>query len=300
MAFANESFRKILRVTGIIVFIGIGLIPLYQRFVEPQIDNINRYAEMLGGQLLSMVPESKGKEDLAQSYNEFMEKVKNREIEPERVEKVAAGILNASSTNQTLSPEEAEAILAVALYVPEADSTTTVINVNPPPKAPRPVQEWAEAGERVKYAFDFQEKVKEKHKSMPEAAPIPRIMNFQFSDGLKIVIDSNIKSELKSKDLEEIAIEVERLEAENLVKWEEDYLENMEIRFKKLEKSLEKMRLELENQTLQPEDITVHAIQAVKSLEIIDSLGIPIPVNIDSIIMNVEKELQSEGIYLKK
>jgi hypothetical protein len=291
MKFDNQKLKNILRIIGIIIFIGIGLIPIYQRFVEPQIDHINQYAELLGNKLLAMVPEGSGKENLAQQYQEFLEKVKKREVEPERVERVAAGILNASNAAEMLTPKQGEAILHLAFYTPPADSTNVAAAVNPLPETPA-MEEWAKVGERLKYTFDFQEKLQQQPVDPHKHLQLPRMMEFRCDNGLKIVMDSKIKTELSGQEFPELAVEVDKLEQENLLHWQENYEKELEIQMLQLEKSLEKMEQEIKNMEYDIDIRNSEILEAVKSIQILDSLGMPVPVNVDSILKAVEAELK--------
>ncbi len=298
MEFNKPNLKKSLKVAGVIVFIGVGLIPIYQRFVEPRIDHINQYAELLGEKLLAMVPEGSEKETLANDYQEFLEKVKNREVEPEKVERVAANILNATNANKTLTPKQAEAVLKTAFIIPEVDSFETVIKVKPVPEA-KVFEKWAEAGERLKYAFEFQTKLQEEHRQKAhEHPPLPKVMQFRFDDGLKIIVDDQLKTELTEQDFQEVAVYIEELEKQKILEWEKNFEKNFESRMKKMETSLEKMQREIEASEFEIQSLT--ALEALKSIQILDSIGISIPVNLDSILREVEIELKKVEVEESK
>lgn len=291
----KNKFKKALRAAGVTVFILLGALAIYNLAIKPKINDLNHYAELLGDKLLAMVPEGSGKAALAQTYRDFLEKVRNREVAPEGVERVAAGILNLSNSNKVITPEQAETVIQLAFSIPPADSLKTAPKiVSLPSVHPR---NWETTGKRLKLAFEFNEKMQHAPLSTPSPEqPLSRQMQFSFDKGIKIRVDKNIKAELAQHDLQELAREFQKLENEKLVLWQDDLAKEMETELRKMEAELARVQVELEQQDIQVSVHVEHARGVIKSIEGLDSLGILIPVNLDSILTEVEKELEKAEI----
>lgn len=305
----KTKLNKMLRIAGIIIFIVLGGIAIYNLSIKPKIDTLNNYVELLGNKFLAMVPEGSGKELLAGMYRDFAEKVRNREVEPEQVERVAAGILNLSNTHEQITPKQAEALLNIAAAIPEVDSAASA---PPAPKvaAVPPEKEWENLGERLKSVYEFNEKMRQ-HQialppemdsvSVPSPAPSPSHynMHFRVDEGLTIVIDSKMKMIFSEEAQRDLKQEFERLEKQKLLLWQEDYARRLEEQKKQIAVELAQMQQELEALKKLPEVYNFKVDVVVSTLQSLDSLGIPVPVNMDSILKETQKSIKKVEIKVE-
>lgn len=293
----KTKLTKIFRIAAVIIFIFLGVVAIYNLSIKPKIDVLNNYVELLGDKLLTMVPEGAGKEALAKMYLDFVEKVRNREVKPERIEQVAAGILNLSNNYEKITPQQAEAIIRVAVMLPELDSAKTVVEVIPAqPPAPA-AHEWETLGERLKSVYEFNEKLHlhplpSGQQPSPHVYPAPKPMHFRVDKGLTIVIDSDFKTDLQSKAYREAAEEMKKLEQQNILHWQEDFDREMEAEKKRMALELKQIQMELQQEEHSIKLNSIRVEEVVKVLQSLDSLDIPFPVNIDSIMKEVETELK--------
>jgi len=72
----------------------------------------------LGEQLLAMVPEGEEQDAVVAKWQQFATKAEKGEVPPERVERIAIGILNASNLDTALTAEDADDLLSFAFTEP--------------------------------------------------------------------------------------------------------------------------------------------------------------------------------------
>jgi hypothetical protein len=306
----KTKLTQMLRIVGIVVFIVIGGIAIYSLSIKPQIDTLNNYVELLGDKFLAMVPEGSGKELLANMYQDFAEKVRNREVEPKQVERVAAGILNLSNSRKKITPRQAEALLNITSASPEIDSAVIALSVPRSSPVP-PAEEWNVLGERLKSVYEFNEKIRQHQITMPspEEHPVsppqpqpqpPYSMHFRIDEGLTVIIDSKMKMVFTGEAQREIQQELKKLESQKILLWQNDYASKMEAEQKQMAAELAKMQRELEELQNLPEMQTIKTEVVVRTLQSLDSLGIPVPVNVDSILKDVQKSIKKVEVKVEK
>jgi hypothetical protein len=261
----KTKLTKIFRIAAVIIFILLGVVAIYNLSIKPKIDVLNNYVELLGDKLLTMVPEGAGKE-----------------AKPERIEQVAAGILNLSNNYEKITPQQAEAIIRVAVMLPELDSAKTVVEVIPAqPPAPA-AHEWETLGERLKSVYEFNEKLHlhplpPGQQPSPHVYPAPKPMHFRVDKGLTY---------------REAAEEMKKLEQQNILHWQKNFAREMEAEKKRMALELMQIQMELQQEEHSIKLNSIQVEEVVKVLQSLDSLGIPVPVNIDSIMKEVETDLK--------
>ncbi len=294
------KLKEALRGGGLAVFLLLGAIAVYQLAIRPKAGDLNRYVNLLGNQLLAMVPEGAGKESLAQVYRDFMEKVANREVPPERVERVAAGILNLANREKVITPEQARAVIRLAEYAPVADSVNMPMGSELPPLPPLPPGNWEELGTRLKELYEFNEKFRGiPLPPQPGQPPLAQKILFRAENGIKVVIDEAVKVELSRQELHDVEKKVAELEKLNLLRWQKDFDKQLERELQQVNVELERVEVILEDLEWQQKEQKIKTITVVKSLQSLDSLGVPIPVNVDSILKEVQKQLKEAGVQVE-
>ncbi|UCE05062.1 MAG: hypothetical protein JSW07_15765, partial [bacterium] len=163
---------------------------------------------LLGEKLMAMVPEGEGKEPVKKLFDDFIEQAKQKEVPPEKIENVAATILNLSNMDTMVTAKEAEAILKLSLAEPVKiervipDTIETAILEKPPqfiavvPEPPkhtkkRSPEEWLILGERIKSAYEFNSEMQKALGEQHEKFQAPQLsMKYHVEDGLRIAIDT--------------------------------------------------------------------------------------------------------------
>lgn len=286
----KSTLKKAAQGVGLALFILLGVVAVYNLAIKPRIVNLDQYVELLGDKLLTMVPEGSGKEKLAGIYQGFLERVRNREVDPAQVERVAAGILNLSNAHETLTPEQAEAIMRLASAMPEIDSVRKAPTPFPSPTS----REWDNLGKRLEVALEFNEKMKEiPTPPKKREKPLTTQVMFRVDNGLKIVVNSDVKAELDQQEFREISKEIQKLEKQKILLWQKDYEKEMAAEMRKVEEELRKVQKELTGQNIKVEVQVQNALEIVNSLKELDSLRILIPVNLDSVMREVQIEVNA-------
>lgn len=294
----KSKLKEALRGAGLAVFLLLGAIAVYQLAIRPKAGDLNRYVNLLGNQLLAMVPEGAGKESLAQVYQDFMQKVADREVPPERVERVAAGILNLANREKVITPEQAQAVIRLAEYAPVADSVD-IPKGSGPPSAPS-AENWEALETRLKEIYEFNEKFREiPPPPQPGQAPLANKVLFRVEDGIKVIIDDEMKAELSRRELHHIEKKLAELDKLNLLRWQKDFDKQLERELQQVNVELERVEVILEELEYQQKEQKIKTITVVKSLQSLDSLAVPIPVNVDSILKEVQKQLKEAGVQVE-
>ena len=271
---------------------------------------------LLGEKLMAMIPDSADTKPVQALYEDFIEKAKNKEVPPDRIENVAATILNLTNIDTLVTPGEAEAMIKLSLAEPvkiervypksectgETKPVPEWVAVSPPPpKREKEVspEAWGIAAERIKSAYEFnteyQKAMKEYHQKRYDQQCQ---MTFKVEDGLRIAIDTNLKQQLDQKKYQRLKKEMQDLEKRRIIVWRKNFREEMR-------KEMERKRHELESlkQLKELEHLKeLEGLEAMKSLESLESLKrlealqyIPV-VNADSIRIIVEKSLEEAGV----
>lgn len=268
---------------------------------------------LLGEKLMAMVPEGEEKAPVRTLYDNFIEQAKQQEVSPEKIESVAATILNMSNMDTVVTAKEAEALLKLSLadpvrierVVPESvvigkrERTPRFVAVTPPPPPPpkkRSPEEWRIAAERIKSAYEFNTEYQQAMKHYNEKLADQQVqMQFEFENGLKIAIDENLKQDFDRKRFEKLQQELKKMEKERIIIWRENFQEEMQKKREKIKIELESLHKLKELEKLE----SLKGLEGLESLEALKSLEvlhyIPV-VNADSIRIIVEKSLDEAGI----
>ena len=286
--------HEVRRHVAVILLILVASFVIYRLTVEVEKIDLTHAMELLGDKLLAMVPEGPEKEKLAEYYVEFLESVKKREVEPVRVERVAAGILNASNTRETLTADQAEAVIRFAIYVPGVGSADVLSRLSELTRAGEP-DDWDALVVRVNSVCEVNESMQElsrEFKLLHQRQP----MMFQVDEGLKIVVDSKIRVKLSRAELKSLAQEMERLEKEKILFWKEDFEKELDEQLSQHKRELARVRQEMEKLHFFDESHKMKVLRIVSAVESLDSLGLAPLINVDSILIRVEKSLKEAGI----
>lgn len=289
----NDTLRN----AGIVLMIFVSAFVLYKIVTEVKQVDVDGHMQQLGQLLFDRVPEGEERDALAAEYNEYVEKVRNQEVAPESVERVAAGILNLSATKKELSPKEAEAVLTLAVDAPRPVGLFETPDLPKPAPKPNP-ERWKEVDERIKAAMEFTMTVKAQEDEIAVHDEHEKPM-FHVHPNLNIAMDMDMKNKLKHNHMEDLAEKVRILEEEKMLEWQENFEQVMEAKALKLEAEMKKLEHEINRIEFHELSDGKKVLQLVSSLAILDSVGIPLPVDIDSILKEVGRELEDADIQIQ-
>jgi len=272
---------------------------------------------LLGEKLMAMVPEGEEKEPVKKLYSNFLEQAKQQEVPPEKIENVAATILNLSNMDTVVTAKEAEAIIKLSLaepvkierIIPDTIETATVeqppqfIAIAPePPKPSKKLspEEWIVLGERIKSAYEFNSEMQKALSKQHEKLRDQKLqMKFHVEDGLRIAIDANLKHQLDRRKFKKLQQELQEMEKKHIIIWRKNFKEEMRKEIEKRKQAVENLKKLKELEQLK----TMQGLEALESLEALKSLEalqcIPV-VNADSIRIIVEKSLDEAGIQIEQ
>lgn len=187
---------------------------------------------VMGDKLFAMVPDAAAKMRITDLYNDFRKRAVAGDVAPEKIETVAADILNASNIETELTPEEAEYLLnpvlaSAVLPVPEAHTEKPAKRYKTIKAPPKP-EELDGVGERIEIMFNFNEQMlRARRAHAKQKKRLIGQLHYQANNGLNIVVDAKLKAQIDSVEHDGLRNELERLERKELVNWQENMYENL-------------------------------------------------------------------------
>ncbi len=245
-------------------------------------DALEYSLNLLGKKLLAMVPDTTDKQPVQTLYDQFVQQATYQQIPAERIERVAANILNLSNADAAVTPEQAEAVLRWAMNEPvqvvRSGESTIVISglrttaeatVAPPPPPPRPrPEDLKKTGERIKAMYTFNLALQKAMEEQQQLNDQRLKMVYRVDDGLKIVVDPKLKLQFASPENKQLYITLQRLEKEKQLIWQENWQQEIQKQQEQLQQQLEKLK-ELQN-LRQLESLK--SLEALKNLEVLSTL----------------------------
>ncbi len=245
-------------------------------------DALEYSLNLLGKKLLAMVPDTTDKQPVQTLYDQFVQQATYQQIPAERIERVAANILNLSNAEAAVTPEQAEAVLRWAMNEPvqvvRSGESTIVISgprtaaeatVAPPPPPPRPrPEDLKKTGERIKAMYTFNLALQKAMEEQQQLNDQRLKMVYRVDDGLKIVVDPKLKLQFASPENKQLYITLQRLEKEKQLIWQENWQQEIQKQQEQLQQQLEKLK-ELQN-LRQLESLK--SLEALKNLEVLSTL----------------------------
>jgi len=256
----------------------------------------------MGEKLLALVPDGAEKNKLNELYLSFKERASKGNVAPQQIESMAANILNTSNAETALTPQQAEGILRSAMLAPTpiselpsielgSDETPQIANV-PEPERLHIV------GNRVKTMFELNEKVYVAIKiNALKHHEKARQIHYRVKDGLKIVMDLNLRSHLDEEEFKNLAEQLKTLEQERVLKWEKDLSVELEKEMAETKKELAALQESLDELQEQKSFEILKKLESLKSLEHLRHIPVIDP---DSIRKVVERSLREAGLRSRK
>lgn len=272
---------------------------------------------LLGQKLMAMMPDSSDTKPVLALYEDFVERAKNKEVPPDKIENVAATILNLSNIDTVVTPMEAEAIIKFSLADPvkieRIYPESVCVGVSkrmpefvavppPPPKRGKKVspEEWLVIGERIKSAYEFNTEYQKAMKEYQRKQHDRQFqMQFKVEDGLRVAMDTNLKQQFDQKKYRRLQKEMQGLEKQRIILWRKNFQEEMQKEMERRKQELESLKHLKELEKLK-ELKGLEALESLKSLKSLEVLQYIPVVNADSIWIIVEKSLKEAVINVEQ
>jgi hypothetical protein len=270
----KKNFRDVGLILSLIFILTIGGYWLIHYHKQEKFD---QYIGLLGEKLLAMVPESSEKRTLERMFKNIEQKVEDKQVAPEQIEQIAADIMNITNITDSVSIEEAEAILSIA-EVPAGQGAEEQINKLKPALPVKPIDEkrWQEMRDRIKSVYLFHENLNDRIKELS----IESNVMYHAKEDLHIVMDSKLKSDSLLIADSMLKKELDLLEEEKILIWHNNFEIDLQKKLKKLEEKLEKDELQNLNRIKIKE-----YLQIIESVDGLDSLLMKAQIDLDSIVI---------------
>ena len=260
--------RKLSDFGFVIILIFIIAVGAYWIMVQLQQDYLDKYLGLLGDKLITMVPESSEKESLAELYNQFKQKVETKEIAPEQVEEIAAGIFNLSLISDSISLAEARTLIEVPPK-PEPRLSDSLLGQKDLIRVPEPdYKQWQALEQRLEFLYKFEDRTKY----------IPEI-RYQVDNKLNVIIDTEVKPLLNKIENKSFIAEMKDLEEKKAL----IFVDNLNRDIKRKEYKLIKIRHD----------------SLVQEHEKLSELHHIIVINADSIAAVISMQMDSLNLQIK-
>ncbi len=244
--------KKIWHEYGVIAVLLIVAVGGYFYVNEHKEDILSYSLDAIGDRLVRLVDDPGSKAKIADAFDRFKDRVLANEVPADQVETIAANVLNLSTNQERLSPEEAEMVLqfsmeplSEALPLPESDEideSDSGITLVAPKRPPGIALEGV--GSRISALLAFADHAET---AATESDPgIRAHYRFTINDGLGLEMDS-VSGMLWSMDtMAGVAREIEDL---NLVTWADDVKSSRAMLTQETEKhgsTIEEIRIRME------------------------------------------------------
>ena len=281
-------------VVGILVLIiSSAIVFLHIRDKKTQEDILRASLSVFGDKLLAMVPSGADKDAVQEKYQEFVEKADKNEVPPEKIEMVAAEILNASNSEKSVSAEDARALLdfamepiteskevAVSSRISEKQDESEKFEDEEVPRTPTR-EELVSLGFRLQELHELSKDLEEiaAHDSMQMA-----FFSVDVDSSMRIIMNQEVQFRMHEKRLEHLQKKLEALEHKRLIKWSNDVGREVREMYPILVKTKDIPR---------PPFPVMHKKMFLKSIQSLDSLGIQ---RVDSLSEIISKSLEEAGL----
>jgi hypothetical protein len=268
---------------GLILSLGIIIAVASYWFVkEVPMDSVEHYVDLLGDKLMALIPEEQEKQEMAEIYDEFKSKVKEKKISPENVEQIASAIINLSIAGDSLSLSDAEALIQIAISGVPVDS----FDLMHVPDIEATPEEWEELNDRLSSVH----KIEEQLRKYVIVSPKTQMPQYRVDDKLNIIIDSRVKHDIKREKL------LKQLEEDEQVFWTDSIAENMEKALQSIELKLQTHSEDMEiKHNILKMKIMTHPVSK-KLIFSIDSLDLLTIINFDSLEGELSKKIEKYDI----
>lgn len=265
-----------------------------QKAKEVRNDLLEYSLNTLGEKLFSLMGESPEKAQLQDKYNSFVERAADGEANQDQIEYVAANIMNASNSQETVNPELAAQILETT--EPNFQPSKALNQDTPIRTAALTNEESMAIGENLSNLIKMNENLKDSFFKHGSQSDFSKKVFYKWDKGIVLNLDEELKSEKDQEEFKFIFAQLEDLEKVQKMEWKKELSKALKSEHVKYKMEMKKLKeLHMNHQE-------IPGMEAIEIFTIADSnfFSPYIPdVNIDSIMEAVEASLESAGISKK-
>lgn len=192
--------------------IAIIIVAVYLALDRFENKNISSYLLKTGQNLLAQIDNRDERQNLEADYNEFLEKVNDREIDPAKVEQFVSSMINLNQARDKIDKKTFKYIFETTLKdVAKPDSIKKYYSEND--------KRWANLQKRLMDLNNFEKQLNVIEKKVP-AFKKDYDFSYAVDDTLNIVINEKLKDDLKKLKEIELSKKLKQLEKEKILKWQ--------------------------------------------------------------------------------
>ncbi|MFT4566606.1 MAG: hypothetical protein ACI9FN_001567 [Saprospiraceae bacterium] len=244
----------------------------------------------LGDRLFSLIGDGVGKDILKEKYDAFVKRAVNGDANQDQIEYVAANILNATNSQDTIQPD-------LATRIVDATDTSfkpgnTVVVEALVKKIPMSFAQTTSLGESLVKILKMNDNLKKScSKKRPDEYFAEKVF-YKFDKGIVMTLNEDIKSTLDEADFEEIIVELHELEKGKKMKWKKELSQALKMEHMAFRNEMKKVKeLKMKHKDWEGmEDIEVFTFADSNFY----APYIP-EVNMDSIMKTLELSLEGLG-----
>lgn len=199
-------------------------------------DILDNTLSLFSRPLFAMVSDGEDKQLVQQWYEDFIHKVKQQEIPPDRVEQVACIILNAENMDTTFSARDLTGMLDQALVLPRPEVAPlmdqlerTIAPAAPKTAVPKIIKPRSETealaalNSRLAEIYQLNKDLKELQIAIKQKAPElgyhRMVYEFKVDSGVHVRIDPDLKERIEMIKSREIANRLREIERNERIIW---------------------------------------------------------------------------------
>ncbi len=264
-------------------------------FYDRHRDDILSYSlDAIGDQLVSLIDEG-GQEAVADYFARFKKRVLAREVEPERVECIAANVLNLRNSGLPLTPDQARMVLEFSALPPSINETGEAFSVPwmplpdiPPPPEPVDPEQLSRLGENLQAIIAFNAEIQEAIRDQGQKnLSVKHHVRYHFGKGVQVTLDPALKALIAREKTTSLARGMKDLERMHVVTWKKNLADELARDRKKRNRD--------QSAILQEEAVKHKAAQTalknLHSLQALEAMGFEAGIDIDSLEASIERQI---------
>jgi hypothetical protein len=184
--------------------------------------------DMLGTRLVELASGEEEKEQIAQQFAAFSDRVDRKEVSPETIESIAANVLNLRARGAVITPEEAELMLyqepvrpLPAPGTPDSPGTSRAYAYSISSDSEEVTRvDLQNLGQKMTYMFELADAVHSENHSEP-----PTIHFNRDEHGIHVVVDPSMSNMFESEDMRALTRE---MRDKDWIRWQDNLAEQQE------------------------------------------------------------------------
>jgi hypothetical protein len=306
-------------IIGIVIVAGMAA---YVAYHYNRQDILEYGLDVIGERLVEMVDSEESKQAIRERFSEFRQSVLDRQVPADRVETLAANVLNMSNAGTSLSREEADMVLGFAVEpsslplpalaasesLPDAPDSLagTEKGAGPPQAVTRAAPRTAEPpgrgdlerlADRLSRAIDLDAQVRRLMSEMPEMQPdiASRVM-FHADGGLTVSVDTGLVAAVHVPGLARLTRSLGALDEREMLIWKRDLAHQRSLERTRATEELDRIVEWREGRHEALHDAAGEALRALEEMKMLEMKGYMVSGMSDSLEAAVLAEIaQIEG-----